>query len=595
MLALAKLFRNKNLSSFHRPAKHIAAFHCDNRCSSQDASAGVPYKTLQSDDVRPPHAVPNEADVVVIGGGSLGSSTLYHLTKLGLKNVVLLEKNQLTAGTTWHSAGLVWRLRPSDVDVELLAHTRKLSNDVLENETGLSTGWIENGGLFIADNKERLNEYQRLMTLGKVFGVNSHVLSPKETKDLYPLMNVDDLYGTLYSPGDGTLDPAGWATTLTRAAKNGGAQVFENCTVTGITTAVDDLGVKHVTGVDTPTGHIKTKAVVNCAGVWAPYLGEMVGAAVPLVAMYHSYIVTERIEGIEKMPNVRDHDLSVYLKLQGDGLSVGGYEHNPIFWDKVSKDFAFGLFDLDWDVFSAHVDGAVHRVPVIGETGVKSTVCGPESFTADHKPLMGEVPECRGFYLGCGFNSAGIMMSGGCGRELAQWIVHGHPTLDMYGYDIRRFHSSLTSNQKWNRERSHESYAKNYSIVYQHDEPLASRNMRCDPFHKVLLDAGCVYQERLGWERPGWFALDSKAELNEYDYYGAYEHERKISKYEELLTIDYTFDFPQHHDIIGKECETCRTKVAAFNMSYFGKFYISGPDAQKAVDWIFSNNMQKPP
>ncbi|KAA8584213.1 hypothetical protein FQN60_007998, partial [Etheostoma spectabile] len=544
----------------------------------------VPYdKTLKQEDGTssgPTKPLPRSADVVVIGGGSLGCQTIYHLAKMGMTNLVLLERDRLTAGTTWHTAGLLWQLRPSDVEVELLAHTRNVISKDLEEETGLHTGWIQNGGLFIASNKQRLDEYKRLMShkgnrcrtrsatapslcrqrevrppivddaaqstpsprrcqrdgghintvaapapqggdrplsplppppfagvleayvsslaqsdammseldglmtsgafsrsppeeenegfllsllshpegLGKVYGIESHVLSPAETKDLYPLMNVDDLYGTLYVPKDGTMDPAGTCTTLTRAATARGATVIENCPVTGIQVRTDDFGMKRVKAVETPHGNIETPCVVNCAGVWATKLGEMAGVKVPLIAMHHAYVVTERIEGIQNMPNVRDHDASVYLRLQGDALSVGGYEHNPIFWDEAR-------------------DNGEQGSSSGGDDQIKS-------FTADHKPLMGEAPEVRGFYLGCGFNSAGMMLGGGCGRELAHWIIHGRPEKDMYGYDIRRFHNSLTDNTRWIRERSHESYAKNYSVVFPFDEPLASRNMRKDPFHQ---------------------------------------------------------------------------------------------------------------
>ena len=584
--AFGKCLSRRHLSQTRRFCSQI----------SSDEKA-VPYADILKDETKGrPTSVPEHADAVVIGGGSLGCSTLYHLLKNGMKNVVLLEKDQLTAGTTWHSAGLVWRLRPSDLDVELLNYTRHIARDVLEEECGVNTGYNENGGLFIANNKERLDEYKRLMTLGKVFGIESYVLSPEETKRLYPLMNVSDLYGTLYSPGDGTIDPAGWANSLTRAATRRGGKVIENCPVTGIETTIDDLGSRKVTAVDTVAGKIKTNCVVNCAGVWSPYVGSLCDVTVPLVAMKHAYIVTEKIEGIEMMPNVRDHDASVYLKLQGDGLSVGGYENNPIFWEKVKNDFAFSLFDLDWDVFSTHIEGAMNRVPVIGETGVKSTVCGPESFTADHKPLLGPDNDLRGFFHGCGFNSSGIMLAGGCGNELAKWIVHGHPDLDMWSYDIRRFHKSLTSNDKWNRERSHEAYAKNYSMVFSNDEPLASRNMRKDPLHQVLSDAGCVFQERHGWERPGWFLPDGSAPVLDYDYYGSYEDTplHEDYKYNELLGKEYVYDFPEHFDVIGDECYACRNHVAVFNMSYFAKFFLNGPDASAAVDWIFTNNMRKP-
>ncbi|XP_052037900.1 sarcosine dehydrogenase, mitochondrial [Apodemus sylvaticus] len=564
----------------------------------------VPYQRTLKEEAQgasevphgPSQPLPSTASVVVIGGGSLGCQTLYHLAKLGVSGAVLLERERLTSGTTWHSAGLLWQLRPSDVEVELLARTRQVVSRDLEEETGLHTGWIQNGGLFIASNRQRLDEYKRLMSLGKAYGIESHVLSPAETKNLYPLMNVDDLYGTLYVPQDGTMDPAGTCTTLTRAAVARGAQVIENCAVTGIRVRTDDFGVRRVAAVETEHGSIQTPCVVNCAGVWASTVGRMAGVKVPLVAMHHAYIVTERIEGIQNMPNVRDHDASVYLRLQGDALSVGGYEANPIFWDEVSDKFAFGLFDLDWDVFTQHIEGAINRVPVLEKTGIKSTVCGPESFTPDHKPLMGEAPELRGFFLGCGFNSAGMMLGGGCGQELAHWIVHGRPEKDMYSYDIRRFHHSLTDHARWIRERSHESYAKNYSVVFPHDEPLAGRNMRTDPLHEELLGQGCVFQERHGWERPGWFNPQETAQVLDYDYYGAYGNQtHKDYAYGRLLGDEYTFDFPPHHHMIQKECLACRGAAAVFNMSYFGKFYLLGVDARKAADWLFSADVNRPP
>ncbi|XP_006164328.1 sarcosine dehydrogenase, mitochondrial [Tupaia chinensis] len=544
----------------------------------------------------PSHPLPSSADVVVIGGGSLGCQTLYHLSKLGVSGAVLLERERLTSGTTWHTAGLLWQLRPSDVEVELLAHTRRVVSQQLEEETGLHTGWIQNGGLFIASNRQRLDEYKRLMSLGKAYGVESHVLSPAETKALYPLLNVEDLYGTLYVPHDGTMDPAGTCTTLTRAATARGAQVIENCPVTGIQVRTDDFGVRRVAAVETEHGTIQTPCVVNCAGVWASTVGRMAGVRVPLVAMHHAYVVTERIEGIQNMPNVRDHDASVYLRLQGDALSVGGYETNPIFWDEVSDEFAFGLFDLDWDVFTQHMEGAINRVPVLEKTGVKSTVCGPESFTPDHKPLMGEAPELRGFFLGCGFNSAGMMLGGGCGQELAHWVVHGRPEKDMHAYDIRRFHHSLTDHHRWVRERSHESYAKNYSVVFPHDEPLAGRGMRREPLSGELLAQGCVFQERHGWERPGWFSPQGPAPVLSYDYYGAYGNQaHQDHTYARLLQEEYTFDFPPHQPLIRKECLACRGAAAVFNMSYFGKFYLLGLDAKKAADWLFSADVSRPP
>ncbi|XP_023228229.1 sarcosine dehydrogenase, mitochondrial-like [Centruroides sculpturatus] len=509
------------LSRFYKIQKFISWYS-----SASAAPSGVPHTRIKKEDVKVPKSLPSSADVVIIG------RNLYEIR-------------------------LIWRLRPSDTDIEILNHTRHLLHNVLEGESGVHPGWINNGGLFIANSKERLQEYKRLMTVGKAFGIDSFILSPQETKELYPLMNVSDLYGTLYSPGDGTVDPAGFCTSLTRIATKAGAKVIEKCPVIDISVEEDDFNVKRIKSVVTEFGKINTNCVVNCTGVWAPYIGNMAGVKVPLIAMKHAYVVTDHIEGIQNMPNARDHDLSVYLRLQGDALSIGGYEPNPIFIDQIEKDFAFGLYELDWDVFGTHIESAIHRIPALENVGIKSTVCGPESFTPDHKPLLGEDTEIRGFFHGCGFNSLGMNAGGGCGRELARWIFYGRPELDMYSYDIRRFSSKLTNNKQWIKERSHESYAKNYSIVYPHDEPLASRNMRKDPFHEELLNNGCIFQERLGWERPGWFTRESVAP-------------------------------------IGNECLGCRENVAVFNMSYFGKFYLMGPDAQKAADWIFTNDVNKP-
>jgi len=569
------------ISQLYRPA------------SSANIGEGVPYEKTLQNSASFDHGVPPEADVVVIGGGSIGCNTLYHLTKLGVKNVVLLERDRLTSGTTWHTAGLVWRLRPSDTDVRLLSYTHELLNR-LEAETGVDPGYMVNGGLFVASSKERLDEYKRLHSLGKAFGIESFVLDPSETKKLYPLMNVDDIYGTLYSPNDGTVDPAGFCTALTRAATRAGARVIENCSITGIETDTSMFGSRQVSSVTTNQGTIKTKCVINCTGAWAPYIGAMVNVSVPLLCAKHAYVVTEKIEGISKMPNVRDHDSSIYLKVQGDSLSFGGYENDPIFVDQVEKDAVFSLYELDWDVFGVHIDGAINRCPTLETTGIKSTVCGPESFTPDHKPLMGEEPTLRGFYHGCGFNSAGMMFGGGCGQQLAKWVVQGVPDMDMYSYDISRFTPKLTRNNSWIRQRTHEAYAKNYSIVYPYDEPLASRKMNQSPLGPVLEQAGCVYQERHGFERPGWFSSAGPAPVQPYDWYGAYDNQPNPDQtYINRLKQDYTFEFPQHHSDIKAECQAARQRVALFDMSYFGNYYLFGEDAQAAADWIFTNDMRK--
>ena len=408
-------------------------------------------------------SLPSRADAVVVGGGVVGASACYHLQKLGL-STVLLEAHSLTAGTTWHTAGMLWRLRPSYVDIELHGYTRELAIELGE-QTG-TTSWTENGGLFIACNKERLAEYERLAQTGVYYGIESSVLSPAEAKSVHPLLNVDDVYGALYSPTDGTLDPAGLVTAYTRAAKQAGATVVEGVRVSAIDTeefnAIDGATARRILGVQTACGQsIRCDHVVNACGAWARSLSAMAGAELPLRAMKHAYVVTEPIEGMHGgLPNVRDHDLSIYLKAQGQSLAIGGYESNPEFWGIPQPDFAFGLFELDWETFLQNMTGHIRRCPAIEQTGIQSTVCGPESFTPDHKPLVGPQPGVKGLWQCCGFNSMGMMLSGGIGRELASWVVSGAPSLDLFSYDPGRFHASTVADEQWVTQRTHESYAK---------------------------------------------------------------------------------------------------------------------------------------
>eukprot|EP00928_Gymnodinium_smaydae_P078300 TRINITY_DN6213_c0_g3_i3.p1 TRINITY_DN6213_c0_g3~~TRINITY_DN6213_c0_g3_i3.p1 ORF type:complete len:952 (+),score=137.14 TRINITY_DN6213_c0_g3_i3:102-2858(+) len=556
--------------------------------------------------------LPAEADVVVIGGGSIGTSALYHLKKRGV-NAVLLERHQLTAGTTWHSAGMLWRLRPSDADIELNAYSRDMCK-WLEEETG-ETSWTENGGLFIAGNSERMAEYKRFAETGKYFGIESRVLSPSECKDVHPLLRVDDIYGGIYSPGDGTIDPTSITNAYAKAARKIGARTFENTGVAGIETesynTVGGAQSKRVVAVTTECGaRIKTAAVLNACGAWANAVAEMVGVQIPLRAMKHAMILTEPIKGMHSgLPNVRDHDLSVYLKTQGDSMAIGGYEQNPEFWPDVDPEFAFGLFELDYDTFGQNLEGHIQRCPIIEETGIKSTVCGPESFTPDHKPLMGPQPEVRGFYNACGFNSMGMMLGGGAGREIATWITTGSPEVDLFGFDCARFHPDTVKSATWVKDRTHESYAKTYAVVFPHDEALAGRDARLSPIHAELVARGCVHQARHGFERPGWFDLTSSASSQApkpYDYYGAYaegawrlgeqEHPdvppHESHRYLELIEGDLTFGWPASHAVVAEESRAAREGVAIFDQSYFGKFFLRGPEADLAMQYLCGADME---
>jgi len=557
--------------------------------------------------------LPRSAEVVVVGGGSIGSSTLYHLRERGI-DAILLEKDKLTAGTTWHSAGMLWRLRPSDIDVEMHAYTREICKK-LEQETG-ETSWTENGGLFIATNVERMAEYNRLAELGKYYGIESRILTPAEILDVHPLLSVQDVHGGMYSPTDGTIDPTGIVNAYAKAAKKKGGKLFTDTGVAGIETQEVGSGAKKVKAVLTEDGQrIETTCVVNACGAWAPALAAMVGARIPLVAMKHAFVVTEKLEGMHPgLPNVRDHDLSIYLKTQGDSMAIGGYEQNPEFWDNVSPSFAFGLFELDWDTFGQNLEGHMQRCPAIADTGIKSTVCGPESFTPDHKPLVGPQPGVRGFFNACGFNSMGMMLGGGIGREIAFWIAEGSPRLDLFSFDCARFHQNSVADPIWVRNRSHESYAKTYSIVFPHDEPLAGRQSRTSALYDDLAHRGCVYQARHGFERPGWFMANhfgAKEQLPlPYDFYGAYgvgawrlapngddnvpgisAHEKHL--YLDLVKTELTFDWPANHYLVQAECNAARSGVAIFDQSYFGKFILEGQEAKDAVQYICGADMDK--
>jgi len=512
----------------------------------------------------------------------------------------------LTAGTTWHTAGMLWRLRPSDVDVELHTYTRDMCIK-LEEETGV-TSWTENGGLFIACNKERLDEYKRLWTMGRYFGIESRMLSPAETKELYPILNVDDVYGAMHSPTDGTIDPAGVVNAYKRAAERLGARFVEQCPVESIETesySVHGQARRRICAVMAKGQRISTRVVVNCAGAWANRIADMAQVTLPLRAMKHAYIVTEAIEGVHPgLPNMRDHDLSIYFKTQGDSLALGGYEQNPEFWPDVDPNFHFGLFDLDWDTFNQNLEGHIKRCPLIETLGVKSTVCGPEAFTPDHKPLVGPDVELRGLTHCCGFNSMGMMLGGGVGREVSAWIVEGSPRVDLFSMDVARFHPECARDAHWVEDRTHESYAKTYSIVFPHDEPLAGRQARKSALHDVLLAKGCVYQSRQGFERPGWFepAMGVGVTCKNYDFYAAYEGSvsglarspptpHTDHPYHKLVEGECTFGWGQSASRVAEECRAARNGVAVFDQSYFGKFFLEGPEAMKAADWICTARM----
>ncbi|CAK8678205.1 unnamed protein product [Clavelina lepadiformis] len=564
----------------------------------------VPYessihKTKKSST--PNAKLPSEADVVVIGAGSIGCSTAYHLSKLYGSKVVLLEKDKITSGTTWHTAGILWSYRPSETETLMHLQTRELISEILPKETGEDAGWLKTGTLSTAKTSDGLSDMMQSATLAKTCGVEIYQLKQHEILDIHPLLNVDDVYGAVYSPGDGTMDPATYCMAYLKVAQKHGAKVFENCNVIDITTAENDLGMRKVTSVVTDQGAIKTNIVVNCTGAWAPYIGQMVGVRIPQLTFKHAYVVTEGIPGIRNTPMVRDQ-ATVYIKPQGDALLFGGYETSPHLVENLPKDFSFGLYDLDWEVFDEHITGAINRIPAIANVGIRSTVCGPESFTIDSKPNMGESVEVRGFFVGSAFNSAGMMTGGGAGRQLAHWVYHGRPEFDLINCDIRRYQTHFSNYNKWLWERCHEKFAKRFKLVYKHDQNLSGRNQRTGILHECHASRGALFGCRGGFERPAYYVKDGEGVPNsnlsvpEYDFYGSYGFEKHNSGYQNEVLKDCTYNFAeQSHHLIGQECLTCRTSAAVFDLSYMAKYYLTGPDAEKAIKRLLSRDMTKYP
>ncbi|CAK9810550.1 Sarcosine dehydrogenase, mitochondrial [Anthophora plagiata] len=534
--------------------------------------------------------LPDYADVVIIGGGSAGCNALYHLGRYGV-NAVLLDKSKLTSGTTWHTAGLVWSIRgPSDVEMELLNATRRVLNS-LEKESGINPGWINNGGLYIAHSNERLDEYKRMITGSKAFGIQAHLISPREAKNLFPLLNESSIQGAIYSSEDGVIDPTMLINALTKSAKSNGCQIIEDCPVTKILTKETIKNNQIIYGVETLYGIIKTDVVLNAAGVWSKNVANMVGTNIPLTPIKHAYIVTEPIQGVQNLPNVRDPDISLYFRIQGSSIAIGGYEPNPITIPSVPEQFSFSLYELDWNIFNTHLESMIRLIPKLSTTGIRTTICGPESFTPDHKPIMGEDPHCSGLFYSCGYNSAGMMLGGGCGEQIAHWIIHGRPDKYMFNYDIRRFLPEQRNNSIWANDRSNEAYAKNYNIIFPHDAPLSGRNFKTDPFHNLLVKEGAIMEECQGWERPGWFSSTENVEITLYNGYGTSGNMHDA--YSTIVEKERSFNFSPYNNIIREEALACRKSAALFDMSHLGKFYLSGPDAQKASDYLFTANTNR--
>ena len=510
--------------------------------------------------------LPNSSKIVVIGGGIIGCSTAYHLAHMGLE-VVLLERKKLTSGTTFHAAGLVGQLRTNANITQLLGYSVDLYNK-LEKETGLGTGWKMNGGLRLACNQERWTEVQRQTTTAHSFGLEMNLVSAKEAQDLWPIMDISDVVGAAFLPTDGQANPSDITQALAKGARSKGAIIIEEVDV------LDLIKDKNkIIGLKTSQGDISCEKVVCCAGQWTRTFSEKFGVNVPLVPFQHQYLVTEKIEGVQSnLPTLRDPDRLIYFKEEVGGLVMGGYESNPKSWaeEGIPKDFHYTLLDSDFDHFEDLMTNALGRVPLLETAGVKELINGPESFTPDGNFILGESPEQSNFYVGAGFNAYGIAAGGGAGMALAEWVANGEPPYDLWPVDIRRF-GQPHQETDWVRKRTYEAYAKHYTIAWPFEEHSSGRPYKKSPIYEKLKENGACFGEKLGWERPNWFAPKGMEPKDQ-----------------------YTYGRQNWFPIVAEEHKAAREKAVIIDQTSFAKFLITGSDAEKALSYICANDISKP-
>jgi 4-methylaminobutanoate oxidase (formaldehyde-forming) len=483
---------------------------------------------------------------------------------LGWRDVVLLERKSLTSGTTWHAAGLIGQLRATHNLTRLAQYTADLYA-ALENETGQATGFRQNGSLSIASESERFEELRRGASMASCFGLEVEVVSPTEAREIHPLIEIDDLVGAVFLPNDGQTNPIDTAQALVRGARDRGAKIFEQTLVTGIETHD-----RRVTAVDTDSGRITCDVLVNCAGMWGREIGQMCGVNIPLHAAEHFYVVTEPIEGLpHNLPVLRELSACNYFKEDAGKMLVGMFEPVAKPWgvDGIPKDFEFETLPQDVEHIEPQLELAMKRMPVLTQTGIQTFFNGPESFTSDNRYLLGPAPELDNFFVAAGFNSIGIVSAGGVGKVLADWIVEGHPPMDLWDVDVKRvmpFHG----NRRYLRDRTTETLGLLYAMHWPFFSPTSARPVRMSPLHSRLTERGACFGELCGWERPNWFAPEGVEPVYQYSYgrqnwfeYSAAEH------------------------------RAVRESVGLFDLSSFGKFLLQGSDAEAVLNRVSANDV----
>ena len=517
--------------------------------------------------------IPSKARAVIIGGGVIGCSIAYHLGKLGWRDVVLLERKQLTCGTTWHAAGLIAQLRATQNMTRLAKYSQELYFG-LEAETGVATGFKRNGSITVALTCERMEELRRSAAMARAFDVDIDEIGASDIASRYPGLKIDDVVGGVWLPKDGQADPVNITQALAKGARHFGVSIYQGVKVTGIR---QDRG--RVTGVDTDQGPINAEFVVNAGGMWARDIGAMAGVAVPLHACEHFYIVTEPMPGLQtNLPVLRVPDECAYYKEDTGKLLLGAFEPNSKPWgmDGIPEDFEFDSLPEDFDHFEPILERAVDRFPQLATAGIQTFFNGPESFTPDDRYILGEAPELDNFFVAAGFNSIGIQSAGGAGMVLADWMDRGEPPIDLWDVDIRRM-QPFQANRHYLQTRVSETLGLLYADHFPYRQFASARGVRRSPVHHYLAAEGACFGEVAGWERANWFLPHEARDAG------------KIAAY------DYSWGRQNWFDFAAAEHRAIRQAVGFFDMSSFGKIRVKGRDAEAVLQHIAANDVAVPP
>lgn len=512
--------------------------------------------------------LPTTARVVIIGGGVIGCSIAYHLAKMGWQDVVLLERQQLTSGTTWHAAGLVGQLRTSINMTKLAKYTSELYRG-LEEETGQATGYRQCGSISVATNEERFEELKRSASMAKVFDLEVNVVDVDEIVERYPLVNSSDLLGGIHIPSDGYANAVDISQALAKGARNNGARIFQNTKVT----AIRNDGSR-VTGVATRDGDIEAEYVVICGGMWSRDLAASVGVNVPLHACEHYYALFESVEGLDpSMPVLRDYDACTYYKYDAGKLLVGAFEPSAKPWgmDGIADDFCFDEIAGDFDHFEPVLHDAMERIPALQDAGIQKFFCGPESFTPDVRYHLGEAPELKNCFISAGLNSIGLQSAGGIGKVMSEWMRDGYPPVDLWEVDVRR-NMPFQGNRKYLQERVSESLGLLYATHWPFRQYETARGVRKSALHDRLVAQGACHGEAFGWERPNWYAPKGVE-----------------------ASYKYSYGRQNWFEYSAAEHFAVRESVGLFDQSSFAKFRLEGRDAISILNRVCANDIDQEP